>query len=227
MKQWERIARARPILRTVEDIHGRPTYTDEQLFTYAEQFQGDFAASTARVIHACEGGMRLAGTEVMTLRAAAEQFCTRPLPEDSFSAGAEPAPPSLKHSASAALRERLDELAKIKQIAIETRSLLEKLAGLVERPDEFNRTLPRVDELRTLIRQYDQTYKVVVGVSQLAELRRYSADRRIGVQERETAEIARRRLRRDQEFVSAVIDGCEYLEGIWPPTLARLDGNDA
>ncbi len=64
----------------------------------------------------------------------------------------------------------------------------------------------------------------MVGVSQLAELRRYTADRRIGEQERETPEVARLRLRRDQDFVSALIDGCEYLEGLWPQTLARLEG---
>lgn len=96
MKQWERIVRARPILRVVKDIHGRDVYTDEQLFTYAEQFQSDFSGSPARVIHACEGGMRLLGTEVMTLREAGERFCTRRLPPDLFAAGAEAAPPELR-----------------------------------------------------------------------------------------------------------------------------------
>lgn len=222
MKQWERIVRSRPILRVVEDIHGRKAYTDEQMFAYAEQFQRDFAGSPARVIHACEGGMRLRGTEVMTLRAARERFCQRSLPADSFSAGAELAPPELKYRAGVALRQRLDEIAKVKAIALEMEGLLEKLVGLVGWPAQFNRVVARVDDLRTLMGQYERTYKIVVGVSQLAELRRYSADRRIGRQERETAEIARRRLRRDREFVSAFIDGCEYLEGMLPQALARL-----
>ncbi|MFH1746532.1 MAG: 6-hydroxymethylpterin diphosphokinase MptE-like protein [Planctomycetota bacterium] len=224
MKQWERIVRARALLRVVEDIHGQKTYTDEQLYTYAEQFQRDFAGSPARVIHACEGGMRLSGTEVMTLRAAAERFCHKPLPADSFAAGAELAPPVLRTRAAERLHQRLDEIAKARGIAVEMEGLLEKLSTLVERPAEFNRVVVRVDDLRTLMRRYDRTYKIVVGVSQLAELRRYSADRKIGQQERETAETARRRLQRDRDFVSAFIDGCEYLEGMLPQALERLEG---
>ena len=48
MKQWERVARMRPTLRVVKDVRGRNTYTDEQMFSYAEQFQSDFAASRRR-----------------------------------------------------------------------------------------------------------------------------------------------------------------------------------
>lgn len=120
------------------------------------------------------------------------------------------------------VHERLVEITRLKEIAVEMRGLLEKLAKLVERPAEFNRVVVRVDDLRTLIRKYDRTYKIVTGVSQLAELRRYSADRRIGEQEHETAEVARRRLRRDREFVESFIDGCEYLEGMLPQALERL-----
>ena len=63
-KQWERIMRMRGGLRRVTDIHGQPAYIDDQMFTYAEQFQADFLASRARVIHACEGGIPLEGTEI-------------------------------------------------------------------------------------------------------------------------------------------------------------------
>ena len=227
MKQWERVARMRPTLRVVKDVHGRDTYTDEQMFSYAEQFQSDFAASPARIVHATEGGRRLQGAEVMTLREAAERYCTRPLPAGLFAAGGEPAPAMLRDQALKSLGARLDEIAKLKEIAVEMRGLLEKLTGLLDRPAEFNRVVVRVDDLRTAIRQYDRTYKMVVSVSQLAELRRYSADRRIGEHERETAEIAKRRLRRDSEFVTEFIDGCEYLEGVLPQARARLEKTDA
>ena len=39
MKQWEQIVRDRPILRRVPDIEGRPTYTEERLFMYLQQFE--------------------------------------------------------------------------------------------------------------------------------------------------------------------------------------------
>ena len=39
MKEWERIVRNRGILRQVQDIHGQPIYTDEQMFTYLQTTQ--------------------------------------------------------------------------------------------------------------------------------------------------------------------------------------------
>ena len=47
MKQWEQIVRDRNILRKTVDHQGRPTYTEERLFTYLQQFERDFAKSSA------------------------------------------------------------------------------------------------------------------------------------------------------------------------------------
>jgi hypothetical protein len=56
MKQWEHIARERPILRKIPDVAGRAMYTEQRLFSYLQQFERDFAASSARIIDASEGG---------------------------------------------------------------------------------------------------------------------------------------------------------------------------
>jgi len=222
MKQWERIVRSRGILRVVKDIHGRDTYTDEQLYVYAEQFQSDFLASSARVIQASEGGMQMAGTEVLTLREAAQRYCTRPLPNDLFALPVAPLPPDLKDRVCAALEARLAELKEMRAIATETADLLERLERLVERPTEFNRLVARVDELRTRMSHYESTYELVAGVSQVAELRRIHADRAILDDQQETPESARRRLRRDREYVAAFIEGCDYLQETLPQALARV-----
>lgn len=224
MKQWERIVRARAILRVVQDIHGRDAYTDDQLFAYAEQFQSDFLASAARVIHAGEAGMRLAGTEVMPLRAAVERFCGQPLPPDLLRETSAAPPPDFKEKASRALEERLREIGEIKRIAREMVPLLETLTTLLDRPTEFNRALARVDDLRLLMQKHDRTYMLVLDVSQFAELRRYKADREFAEEdnEAESVEIARRRLRRDREFVAAFLDGCDYLERLLPQALQRI-----
>lgn len=223
-KQWERIRRAREILRVVTDIHGRDAYTDEQLYNYAEQFQRDFERSAATVIHAVEGGMRLAGVRVMSLRDAAQRACVRPLPSGLFDAGAAPPvpPPELKDRAIAALEQRLEELGAIREIGREMSGLLDKLVRLLDRPAEFNQLIVRVDELRLLIQNYARTYQLVLEVSQMAELRRHSADRRFGQVERETTETARRRLRRDREYVTSFLDGCEYLRDMLPPVIERI-----
>jgi hypothetical protein len=222
MKQWERIVRARASLHVVKDIHGRDTYTDDQLFTYAEQFQSDFLASPAKVIHACEGGMRLQGTEIMTLREAAERFCQRPLPPDLFALQPAPRPPQLQERICGALEKRLSELKEIREIAEQTIELLKELTRQVDRPAEFNRRIGRVDELRTRMQRNNRMYRIVVQASQLAELRRVQADRAISDEDDETAESARRRLKRDIEFVRDFIDGCEFLQQVLPAALERL-----
>ncbi|MBN2448497.1 MAG: motility associated factor glycosyltransferase family protein [Phycisphaerae bacterium] len=223
MRQWERVRRSGASLRAVEDVHGRLAYVDEQMSIYAEQFETDFSQSDRHIVHACEGGRRLAGMEVMTLDAAGERYCTRPLPPDLF------AMPSDVSSGDPgrervidALEERLDEVLKMKAIAVETTEKLEQLSGLLSKPAEFNRIIARVDELRTMIQQYDRTYRVVVGISQAAELRRYAADRRMGTVERETAETAKRRLARDREFVEAFTEGCTYMENLLPLVIGRV-----
>lgn len=221
-KQWERIVRGRAGLRVVKDIHGRDTYTDDQLFTYAEQFQADFLASSAQVIHACEGGRRLEGTQVMTLREAGERFCTRPLPKDLFTLPSQSPPADLEQRVSHELEQRMAELREIRQIAVETCELLERLVPLIERPTEFNRLIVRVDELRSRMRRNERTFNLVSRVSQLAELRRVQADRAISTGQRETPATARRRLRRDREYVAAFVEGCDFLLDMLPEALQRV-----
>jgi hypothetical protein len=221
MRQWERIVRSRAMLRLVKDIHDRDVYTDDQMFTYAEQFQSDFLATSTRVIHASEGGMRLQGTEVMTLREAAERFCTRKLPPDLFAAEPYQLSADLKPRMCRELERRLEEVREIRQIAVGTRDLLEQLGTLTDRPAEFNRLVARVDELRARMQRNDRTYNLVSQVSQLAELRRLHADRAIDDEARETPETARRRLRRDREYVTAFIEGCDFLLQMLPEAMGR------
>ncbi|MBK9121239.1 MAG: motility associated factor glycosyltransferase family protein [Phycisphaerales bacterium] len=221
MKQWERIVRFRGGLHTVEDIHGRQVYTDDQLFTYAEQFQSDFAVTRARVIHACEGGMRLQHTEVMSLRDAVEQFCERPLPAE-WLPSVTPQQEYDGRGAVAALEQRIAELREMHQVAVETQGLLARLVDLVDRPAEFNRLVVEVERRRARMQRYDRTYSLVGRAAQLAELRRIQADRAIRDELAETSQTARRRLRRDREHVAAVQEGCAYLLELLPKALARL-----
>lgn len=223
MKQWERVARGRPIFKKVRDIHGREVYTDEQLFTYAEQFQADFRACRARVIHAGEGGMRLDGCEIVTLRDAAARHCVKTLPATLF----EPVPlgPSRSSARQAAIRALdacAEELRAVREIAREMSELLRRLAELLDAPDKFNRVVGRVDELRLAMQRHERIYRIVVEVSQQAELRRVSADRQFDDEEDESVESARRRLRRDREFVDAFIEGCRWWEALLPQVTARL-----
>src|SRR5205085_4399632 len=81
MKQWEQIVRDRNILRRTVDHAGRPTYTEERLFTYLQQFERDFAKSSARIIDATEGGVMKRGATAMTFADAIAAYCTQPVRE--------------------------------------------------------------------------------------------------------------------------------------------------
>jgi hypothetical protein len=221
-KQWERIVRHRRGLRKVTDVHGRQTYTDDQLFTYAEQFQSDFLTTPTRIIHAGEGGMRLAGTEIMTLRDAVERYCQRPLPADLFAAPEERPSPDLHRRVTGAIEKRLAELSETREIALQTIAVLKRLVDLVEQPAEFNRLVQDVDELRSRMKRYDKMYNLIVQVSQHAELRRLQADRAIHDDAPETPATARRRLKRDREYVEALLDGCDFLQQTLEQALQRV-----
>ena len=220
MKQWERIARNRPILRRTRDARGAAIYTDELLFTYGEQFERDFAAAPQRVIQASEGGLPIAGAETLSLSAAAKRYCGRRLPDGLFRAPPEAA--SSDGPPREALQARERELREMRDIAEKVIRLLHKLAAAVERPSEFNRLVAGVDDLRVKMSRHDALYRLVVDVSAVAELRRYSADRRIGAPEQETPDTARRRLRRDHEFVAAFREGCDFLLDLLPQAIERL-----
>src|SRR5207248_5679596 len=77
MKQWEHIARERPILRKIPDVAGSAMYTEQRLFSYLQQFERDFATSKARVIDASEGGALKRGATVTTLAEALQQLSAR------------------------------------------------------------------------------------------------------------------------------------------------------
>jgi hypothetical protein len=227
MKQWDRIVRNRPILRKMADLHGREVYTDDLLFTYGEQFAKDFAASSRRIVQASEGGLKLERMEALTLREAAAAFCTKALPSSFHAALQHHEGDVATNRALAQLDARITELASISRIATEMRGLLGKLADLTDRPREFNKLVARVDELRVAIGRHEDLYNLIVDVSPSAALKRHQADRRIAPGEQETPELARRRLQRDQEFVSAFLEGCEFLQRVLPEALHRLRALEA
>ncbi len=178
-KEWDRIVRNRPILQKVTGNDGDALYTDELLFTYLEQFQKDIAKVSSRVINATKGGARIRGTEVMTLRDVTSQFCRHRIDPQRFAYrqttnwrdGAR------LDATAAELEQRLVELDEAVHLCNELLALLHELDGLTHDPPTFNRRLVRVDELRSKVQHESRAYLIVNAYAQLAELRRFSADR--------------------------------------------------
>ncbi len=206
MKEWERIVRRKPILRKVKDYDGQDIYTEELMFNYLEQFEKDFAKSPARIIDATEGGAFKQGTEIMTLRDAIDQFCTRDIDSALFEYRRRKPwfDPSNLQKGRAQIRARLAEMKEIQALCAETINILEELKGLVDRPAEFNRRIKKVDQLRLKVAEYDRAYKVITAGAQLAEFRKFSADQRLKASGAVGVERAKKQLDRDMEFVHSL-----------------------
>lgn len=223
-REWERIARNRPILRRVAGNDGDELYTDDLLFTYLEQFEKDIAGVAARVINATEGGARIRGTEVMTLAEAARRFCTRRIDPDRFAYRERTKwrDVSRLDAMREALNRRIEELDGAIEVCDELLVLLEELKGLTGNPAQFNKRLIRVDELRARVREESRAYRIINGVTQLSELRRFTADRQLSAAATDEVERARRQIRRDEEFLGGVRKGAVEVKPMLTEALQRI-----
>ena len=223
-KEWDRIVRNRPILRRVTSVDGAQLYTDELLFTYLEQLEKDIAGVSCRVINASEGGARIRGTTSMTLKEATERFCSQGINAERF-AYARTTQMSKKarlQSAKIQLEQRISELDEAVVVCDELLNLFEELKGLMHDPTRFNQRLIRVDELRTRVQQDSRTYRIINAATQLAEFRRFSADRRINAAETDDVERAKSQIARDSEFITAVREGAIDVKEILLEALERV-----
>ncbi len=224
--EWQRIVRSRHLLRQMTDVNGQPIYLEEQLFTYLQQFERDFASAPQTIVDATGGGVPKRGTVRMGLDEVAERFATRPLPAGALayreSANWFAAAPLA--AAAGELDARLDEIADLRAVCTRTLELLGRLTELLETDlGQFNRTLVEVDELRSRVGQFKRVFSLVSYVSQLAEFQRSRADRTLRVEGTEGIEKRRIQLARDQAYVSAIRDGCDRLTGILNEAKPRLE----
>lgn len=224
-KEWERIVRNRPILRRVAGVGGEVLYTDELLFTYLEQFEKDIAGCGRTVVNATQGGAIIRGTLSMSLQEAARRFQGRAIDPGRFQApaGSERDRRASLEAAGREVRQRISELDDVIGVTIELEQLLEELKGLADDPDRFNRRLIRVDELRSRIHRDSRPYRIINAATQMAEFRRFSADRRIELAGSTGAERALRQIARDKEFILGVRSGATDVAEILRNSLARIE----
>jgi hypothetical protein len=221
MKQWEQIVRDRHILRRIPDYQGRPTYTEERLFTYLQHFERDFAKTKARVIDATEGGVLKRGAATMTLADAIRQFCD---------ATVDPAPPphqgaewSQLGQCIASLRKRLEEAESIEQVSRETLPLLEQVRDQLDDQAAVNRLIAQIDVLRARVLELQSCYGLIMALTQQSELKKFQADRKIASAKLDGAARQRKQVDRDIDNVRSVIEAAQVFQSLMRDVIARIE----
>jgi hypothetical protein len=223
-KEWDRIVRNRPILRRVPGQDGTDLYTDELLFTYLEQFEKDIVDFPNRVINASEGGANIRGTITMPMKEAIEQHCSLPIDAERYAYRKTTNwhDPSRLSATQIELERRIAEIDDVESNCNNILDLLDELKELIHDPAKFNQRLMRVDELRTKVQHESLAYRIVNSATQLAELRRFSADRKITTQELDDSQRAKQQIERDKAFVGGVRDGAIEVNPILQDSLERV-----
>ncbi|MFI5378917.1 MAG: motility associated factor glycosyltransferase family protein [Tepidisphaerales bacterium] len=220
MRQWEQIVRERPILRKIEDWQGRPMYTEERLFTYLQQFERDFAATSRTVIDATEGGARKRGITAMTLAEALQRYCCQPIPPAASDH------PGLRWQTLAGVRVCLDnrrrEAKRIAEIGRSTLPLLEEVRDHLDDDMRVNRAIARIDQLRSEMFELNHAYELATQLSQQTELERFKRDFAISASKAQGTERQRRQTERDIENVNAIIAAAQGLEKMMDEVLREL-----
>ncbi|HZZ44589.1 MAG TPA: 6-hydroxymethylpterin diphosphokinase MptE-like protein [Tepidisphaeraceae bacterium] len=220
MKQWEQIVRERHILRRVEDIEGRPTYTEERLYTYLQQFERDFLKTSTKVIDSTEGGIKKRGTQILSFADAIAQHCTTA----DIQRHSDTVPPdfSCVQACRESLEKRKVEAGEIAEIARKTLPLLEELKGSLADQEKANRIIARIDELRGRMNELSECYELVLQITQVTELARFHRDREIAASRTKGSERQSRQIMRDIENVKAMLTAAEEFQKLMDQVIGEL-----
>jgi hypothetical protein len=221
MKQWEHIARERPILRKIPDQHGRPMYTEERLFSYLQQFERDFSVSPAKIIDATEGGALKRGAEITPLAEALKTHCTRPIArKTSDHPGFDG---SLIPKCRLSLSRRIDEARQVEQVGQETLPLLREVKENLRDQPKVNQLIARIDALRARMTLLNNCYEIVTQLTQQTELHRFQSDRRLAASKASGVDRQRRQLERDIRNVEGIIAAAGQFQSLIEQILPNLE----
>lgn len=222
MMEWQRIVRMRGNLKRVEDIRGRPMFTDEQMLTYLRQFERDFAQSSERVIDATEGGQPKEHTERMSLTDAITGLTTGVVPELP-AAGLELDPERLER-ARELLSLRLRELDELRRVSGDTTRILNKMQ---RHQQDKAKMLKLFEKLKVndgrVHGELKATFMAVNAMNTIGVFRRQAADRRISHITGDFMARQAGQLKRDLENIDWLLQACHEAESIFREALRRVE----
>jgi hypothetical protein len=226
MLEWQRIARMRSLLRKVQDQHGRPMYTDEQMATYLVQFERDFAKDSElglTIIDATEGGSHKRHTRLSTLHSALQQHATNP----NATAPLQLLPSSPTSTTKEQLRARF---ALLRKDANTLASLSDDTASLLAQMIKDHHDQARVNQLIDRTHKNAQramslsAYWLTQYINQTGQLNRYRADRSIAIDDTLTPmERQKRQIERDITNVRWIADAARHTASLVREAAAALE----
>ena len=185
MFEWERIARMKSLLRIKQDIHDRPIFTDEQMSTYIAQFESDFQEdardNTLRIINATEGGVNIAGTEVMTLGSALAECLTDQAFELPRTSHLKNDDPDHARRVTTRIKSILGQLSTIERNSKRTLELIKKAQDSIDDPQRVDKYVKSMHAIRDQVLALHPAFDLVNYYNQKGGLNRFKVDRSIKV----------------------------------------------
>ncbi|MEM7756064.1 MAG: 6-hydroxymethylpterin diphosphokinase MptE-like protein [Planctomycetota bacterium] len=230
--EWERIVREKSLLHRRTDVFGRPVYSDEQMTTYLQQFEVEFAADTAlgrRIVDATEGGVAKKHTTPMTLAEALKRFSGDPVRLPSHT-GTLHDPETRLPLAAERIRKVRADARTVAQLSRDTKALLERMLKSHLDQSRVNELIEKVYANRDRVETLEPAYGLTQFLNQTGTLNRYRADRAITLADRADegglTELDRQRhqIERDIRNVDWLAMAADVLEGLLGDAVAVLEG---
>jgi len=227
MLEWQRIVRMGASLREATDTLGRPILTDEQMSTYLEQFQRDFAADAEkglRTIDATDGGVAKSHTTPMPLAEALAAYAGADAPPIRLPAARVANPPSTRR-----VEERVREVRqgawRIGDLSRKTKALLEDMLAHHADQRRVNDLIARVEAIRDEVMKTRPAFDLTQFVNQAGQFKRLRADRELHLaRDLDPLERQRKQIERDIMNVSWLAEAADELGAILDDAAAVLAG---
>jgi hypothetical protein len=228
MFEWERIVRAKSLLHRRQDVLGRAIYADEQMASYLQQFEVEFAEDAARgrsVIDATEGGVAKRGAVPMKLAEALTRFGAGDAVELRIPSGPRHDPAERLPKVRAHIERAAGDSAELARLSRDAAGVLREMIERQGDQGRVNDLITRVYALRDEARRLEPAYGLVQFLNQTGALNRYRADRAIDLSgDMDEIERQRRQIERDIQNVEWLAMCAEMLEGLLTDAAGVLRG---
>ena len=225
MMEWQRIVRHRNHLQRLEDVHGQPIYSDEQMLTYLKQFERDFAAAAEAgqtIIDATEGGLPKAHTVRMSLAEALQKHATRPTP--SLPRADVALDLDRLKAVSAMLTRRVREVTELQQATREATNVLRQMREHQRDRQRMNRLFAQMEKHQKKVeRDLGETFSLVNSLNTIGAFQRVRSDRVIASRNSDPAERQRQQIERDLENMHWLDQACDEALKIFQEARGRVD----